>query len=370
MSIKKGLKKSRKVLLAICVPFLALAICATALVGALLGAGDNKRTPASNLADSTTAVNTSSTITIGANGKIDFNSNAGVKQLIEYIGGTGKNYNDVANSLTTPKLASAFTTQTVTFGGIVWNVMYVSKADYTANGTDKGDVIVTLWQADVTSPDLNGGNSTKVYTSAYSGSTASDTPNDAFPSAMYGSSLVRSTLVGSKYSTTRTSLDKTTGVQDAHWKLFTTEGSATTNGYAKELATPANMAWQEVQYSSNGTNGNYSWYFPNDAWAPTKLPATVQSTSGWYYKSGNYYNYSDNSTATTPVYSEWKNDKLWLPSMVETGWGDTTYENKQGTAGSGLWDASAAQCAATGSSTVSYAWLRSGPITALAMLTY
>lgn len=362
MSIKKGLKKSRKVLLAICVPFLALAICATALVGALLGAGDNKRTPASNLADSTTAVNTSSTITIGANGKIDFNSNAGVKQLIEYIGGTGKNYNDVANSLTTPKLASAFTTQTVTFGGIVWNVMYVSKADYTANGTDKGDVIVTLWQADVTSPDLNGGNSTKVYTSAYSGSTASDTPNDAFPSAMYGSSLVRSTLVGSKYSTTRTSLDKTTGVQDAHWKLFTTEGSATTNGYAKELATPANMAWQEVQYSSNGTNGNYSWYFPNDAWAPTKLPATVQSTSGWYYKSGNYYNYSDNSTATTPVYSEWKNDKLWLPSMVETGWGDTTYKNKQGTAGSGLWDASAAQCAATGSSTVSYAWLRSGNV--------
>ena len=341
MSNKKIVKKSKKkVLFAVLVPLMAAAVGVSALVGAIFGAGGNKRLPVDNLADGTTAVS-STTINLGAS-TIDTSatSNTGVKQLIEYIGGT--DYDDLAKKLTSPKLASSFTAKTVTMGGIVWNVMYVSKADYKANGTEVGDVIVTLWQADAND----------TYKSAYSGSAASDTPNDKYPSAMYGSSLVRATLNGTKYSTDRANLNAT-GTQDPHWTPFTSE-----SGFGNFLATPANMAWQEVQRSNDGSNGNYPWYFPNDAWAPSKLPATVQSSSGWYYKSGNYYNYSDNGDAAT--YSAWKDDKLWLPSMVETGWGDTNYVNKYSNPGSGLWNASADQRKTNGTGTSQYAWLRSG----------
>ena len=99
------------------------------------------------------------------------------------------------------------------------------------------------------------------------------------------------------------------------------------NGY---LATPANMAWQECQFSSDFSSS----YCPNDAWDASKL-------SGGQWREG--YNLSSKMT-----YSDWKNDKIWLPSMTETGDGKNA---------SGLWETTSSQRANTA---YKYPWVRTG----------
>ncbi|MCM1546358.1 MAG: InlB B-repeat-containing protein [Clostridiales bacterium] len=369
-------KTLRKVLMATLLPIGAVVIGATAIVGAILGTNGGKKLPLST-AESTTSVS-STTINLDVNKtastySIDKNSRTGVQELINYVAGASANINyntlstdmeswkgsgNLSSTTTKTKTADKFTAKTVTLGGIVWNVMYVSKADYTANGTTAGDIIVTLWQA----------NSDANYMSAYNPWYA-DTPNARYPSAMYGSSLVRSTLNGTSYVASNGATTLTAGTQNSHWAPFTRNsvhsatGTVTTSGFSEVLATPANMLWQKTQRSNDGSNGSYPWYFPNDAWDASTLPASNWGTNGWYQKTLNSatvnYNYSDNGDATT--YAAWKNDYLWLPSMVETGWNDSNYSNKNGTAGSGIWNASASQRATNVSSgNAQYAWLRSG----------
>ncbi|MDE6690568.1 MAG: hypothetical protein K2K04_01220, partial [Clostridia bacterium] len=344
---------SRKILLAICLPVLAVVIIAAAVVGAVLGTEGNKRLTAGNLADSTTSVS-STTINLGST-KIDANSKSAVQELINYVSGSSSNVSyttlntnmeswkgvgSLSSTTTKTKVANQFTTKTVTLGGIVWNVMYVSKADYTANGTTAGDIIVTLWQSSVNTS----------YTSKYS-STAVNSPDDTYPSNMYGASYIRSTLVGSTYSTNRTSLNAT-GVQNSHWKPFTTTSSSTVNGYAEVLATPANMKWQETE-DPKITMG-FANHYPNDAWGKV---STGGSYATWSSNSNGSMNYYDNASTTYP---SWRNDKIWLPSMTETGWGATN-TNRYGVAGSGIWNATAdmRKTGSTGTLT-QYAWLRSG----------
>ena len=363
----KIMKRGRKLLLAICLPVLAVVLGVSAIVGALLGVDGNKRMPVGDLADSTTAVS-STTINLGST-KINTSSASVVQSLINYVAGSSSNVayttlstnmeswkgsGSLASTVTKTKTADQFTTKTVTLGGIVWNVMYVSKADYTANDTTAGDIIVTLWQAA----------SNSSYMSKYNNWYA-DTPTAKYPSSMYGSSLVRSTLVGSSYVSASGDTTLTSGTQNSHWKPFTTTSSSTVNGYAEVLATPANMKWQETQ--SPYATMKYGWRYPNDAWGNvgTNYTTTIPTTTdAWYGTSTKNYNYADNeygSYNANSAYVAWKNDRIWLPSTVETGWGDTSYSNKNGTAGSGIWNASANQRKTDVSSgNAESSWLRSG----------
>ena len=122
--------------------------------------------------------------------------------------------------------------KTITMGGVVWNVMYVSKADYTANGTSSGDIIVTLWQT-------NSGEE-KSY---FSNRLMTGNVNDKYPINSYGTSLVRSSLVGSDYLKVKgaETLDGKGEIKDA-WKPF----SSPDGEFYSYLATPANMGWQET----------------------------------------------------------------------------------------------------------------------------
>ena len=385
MSNKKALKKSKKrVLIAVLTPLMAVAVGVCALVGAILGTGTGGRLPFGDTADSTANVS-GTTINIGAS-TINTASKAGVQELINYVAGSSSNvtYNalstqmeswkgsgSLSSTVTKTKTADNFTTKTVTMGGIVWNVMYVSKADNAGGGTEKGDVIVTLWQAD----------SNTSYKSMYANNWYADTPLDKYPSAMYGSSLVRSTLVGSSYVAAKGATSLTPGTQNPHWAPFTS------GNFSSMIATPANMKWQETQTaastmkctnaSSKWNNFPYPWHFPNDAYGTVNTAYGNDSTAvssldrngSWYRKDiANYdggtttrtvdYNYMDNDAT---VYTAWKNDKLWLPSMTETGWNDTSWVNNNGTAGSGLWNANNTQRAAGNSSDATTgAWLRSG----------
>ena len=398
--MKRIVKKSKKVLLAVFTPLIAVAIGAGALFGVIAGAGLNNKKSPFDTAENTSAVN-ANTISLDnsgtagvINGKIDRNSRDGVQSLINYINGTPTvktsyqsletNMNswsrtwssrrDGTGTVKKVKTAENFTSKTVTLNGIVWNVMFVSTADYTANGTNKGDIIVTLWQAD---------NNTS-YMSQYNEWYA-DTPSAKYPSAMYGSSKLRSSLVGSSYVKTNGATSLTSGSQNAHWKPFTTQSTATTGGFAEVLATPANMLWQQYEnayeempkYSNASTWAGYPWHFPNDAWgnlgtATGSDKAAADANKGvWYNKSGTgNYNYSDNeygSYNANSAYVSWKNDRLWIPSMSETGWGDTNWTSRYDVGGSGMWNANATQRGNTKTDTntsdsvyQNLAWLRSG----------
>ncbi|MCM1438126.1 MAG: InlB B-repeat-containing protein [Roseburia sp.] len=347
----KGLKK---ILLATLIPVTALAVGVSVLVGVLAGAG-NKRMPLSS-AESTKVLGSSTQIDLGEKA-IDINSHDGVAALINYIdAGAGANYYNLEKDFSGVKDASKFSGKTVKLGGIVWNIMYVSKADNngttntggTTNPTKAGDIIVTLWQA---SEKLQGTEGDTI-SSAFAKTAVNDSTK-TYPSSMYGTSVVRGTLVGSQCSNSaQTGLENV--AQVSTWAPFTRNsvhndsGKVTTTGFAEMLATPANMNWQSNEDPK--TTMGYPWHFPNDAYGTAP---TGSSNAAWHSNLNGYQN-----ARALSQYSAWKNDTLWLPSMVETGWNDTSYVNKYGLAGSGMWNATADQRATT----TGYAWLRSGSL--------
>ena len=264
------------------------------------------------------------TIDLGADG-FSSESKTEVELLIDNLG--FKSYNalnrklDSDGALTAAEYATA---KTVTMGGVVWNVVYVSKADYTANGTMAGDLIVTLWQA-------NSG-SVKSY---FSNRLMQGALTDKYPVNMYGASLVRSSLVGSKYLATQGASTLTgNGTVNAVWQPFSTTGGA----FYNYLATPANMSWQETLSAVSTETINREYSLVSDAWG-------TPSSENWQSQDNNY---GMRTGDTLTEYRAWKDDKIWLPSLAETGESD---ENN------GLWKTVAAQRKAN-----SQAWLRSGPI--------
>lgn len=231
-----------------------------------------------------------------------------VNGLIVELG--GESYGDLNTKLTAPADASDFTTaKTVTLGGDEFIIAYVSKADYTANGTDEGDIIVTLWSED---SGIESGWS----------SVASDTPDDDYPANMYSASLIRSTLAGTPYLTEEgaTQLGGAGGINDI-WKPFN-EGGA----FYDYLATPANMAWQKTLSAADILNADFD--YPNEAWG---TPTCGSFADG--------YDYSEKKG-----YGEWKDDRIWLPALSETGNGDN-----------GLWKTNETQLSSS-----DVMWLRSG----------
>ena len=305
--------------------FICALVLLCAILFAALSASGYKQSGKTAYAISTNT----QTIDFGSDG-ITFSDAAAVNELIALLGGSS--YDDLSANLTAPKTASEFAdAKTVTLGGVAFNIMYVSKADYTANGTQAGDVIVTLWQADTEKGED--------YDSQYNVWYAKKTDYD-FPPTVYGSSLVRSALMdkndaerkyvkteGASELTAYNSSDENYNPQlEMRWAPFKdTDGAF--NGY---LATPANMAWQECQFSSDFSSS----YCPNDAWDASKL-------SGGQWREG--YNLSSKMT-----YSDWKNDKIWLPSMPETGDGKNA---------SGLWETTTSQRT---NSAFKYPWVRTG----------
>ena len=214
--------------------------------------------------------------------------------------------------------------KTITMGGVVWNVMYVSKADYTANGTSSGDIIVTLWQT-------NSGEE-KSY---FSNRLMTGNVNDKYPINSYGTSLVRSSLVGSDYLKVKgaETLDGKGEIKDA-WKPF----SFLDGEFYSYLATPANMGWQETLSATEENTVGREYNLVSDAWG-------TPSRENWQ-AAGN--NYGAKTGEALQAYQAWKDDRIWLPSLAETGESD---------AADGLWQTVAEQRKSD-----SQCWLRSGPV--------
>ena len=164
----------------------------------------------------------------------------------------------------------------VTIGGKVFSPTYVSK-------DRSGNVIVTMW--------LN------VYDSAegvqqYNSYTNAD-ETYTYPSNMYSSSYLRSYITGSYYATSGSSASSR--VSTTQWQTF---GS----NFSSYIVTPNQVEWQK----NENCYGYVSDYYC--------------SNEGWNHTYTAYNNYkSKGSTSNGTNYFAWGADKLWIPSIAETG---------------------------------------------------
>ncbi len=312
--------------------FLSLLLCAVLSVFAVgLFKTDDSLT-ANAVATSSTTIN------FGTDGINSSDATSMSKLFAALAGTTTATYADVYEKLdkNSSKVlnASNYTSSpTVTLGGIAFNIVYVSKAARDTTSSNKGavngkadDIIVTLYMAA----------SNASYMSTWSKGIYSDTPNDKYPTNMYGASYIRNQLVGSPYLTAvgATSLSGT-GAASSTWQPF----SSTSGAFYNYLATPAQISWQQTLA---GPQNGFTYNFPNDAYG-------TPASNNWY--SSGKYNYGSLSTSDKTVYNSWQYDKIWLPSLSETGNSDTT----------GLWKTKAVQRqTGVSSGNAQYAWLRSG----------
>ena len=277
--------------------------------------GKNSQTDSDNIAGAiatgtTTFTLTSASNTITAAQKNDY---AGLINAIGKAAGySASGYYGLASRWGDTKLDSTkFTDYKVVFGGYIWNIMYVSK-----NNDASQDVIVTLWLADTgTDAGLD------TYVSCSYGVTMAT--NKTVPMNMYGTSYVRSSLVGSQYIGSTDTSTLTNGIQHDAWKRFTD-----TSGLANYLSTPSKLDWQKNQSATEILKHTYN--LSNEAWG---------TPSGGSFLNGFDYSGKLNYTA-------WQNDKIWLPSISEVGLGQNT----------GLWKVSREQ---TLSSETKTSWSRS-----------
>ena len=305
-----------------------------------------------------------------------------VNALLKYITGDSSITNENASS-TLNTLASNVTTSAdirsksvtvngvtnsssqdviVTFGGLDWQVVYLSKATEEAGE----DIILTLWLSSSQQDAFAGrtddegayyGYINNSLYSDWSNNRASNNYSSSYPDNMYGMSYIRAVTLnnGGEYSTSGSA--KTTATQNsnsvfARFTMEEVEGSLT-----QYITTPSKMSWQIYQ-STAATNPGRSYYLPNDS---IEDPADKDLAGSWYYS---YMNYE-----TKDGYKDWANDYIWLPSMAETGYN---------TSNTGLWKSSTEQRQNLSSSTsnngivgssnpssatsYNYSWLRSGNI--------
>lgn len=216
---------------------------------------------------------------------------------------------------------------TVTFGGFDWTVTYLST-------TKTGEVIATLWYKDFE----NGANFSNGWRSA---ATDGGTAGYIKHSNHYGGSSLRAITLGNggKYYTASglevqadtAVTEKTATTAEMQSSKFYNFAKGNLSAY---LDTPNNVDWQTKQYTSSVT-----YRYANEN--------LVEVTDNWY-------NANIQNSQSYPLYYNWGNDKVWLPSISETGNGINFL---------GIWQTSQAQRKSTFSETGASgngSWLRSG----------
>ena len=218
----------------------------------------------------------------------------------------------------------------VTLGGLQWTPTYLSY--------DKsGNPILTLWLANsnqlagksvykASSPTVT---PTKTTFDTYglstwnSGFSPTNSPNTSYPDAMYGTSYIRSVILnnGGWYSTATGGSSGITFAKktDSIFSQFTVTTSNNL-AIADYLVAPVNVEWQYFQCVG------YYWSNNNETLSNEGYQKG-QSDAGFF--GGSTYNYSRKDK-----YDTWKDDLIWLPSLMEIG-----YEGRF----SALWKISSSQ---------------------------
>ena len=217
--------------------------------------------------------------------------------LISQISGVSNPNNGTIDGLTTPKTSDDFRTFNsgkdivVVIDGIPWTATYLST-------NESGDPILTLWLANSVA--------TSRWNEKYTNSLGK------YPSNMYGTSEMRAVTLnnGGGYAVNYndTSLKSVTQNASSEWAKYTmpsVKGSLTSF-----IEVPNNMSWQHNQVAkgnvtSSAYTGSYNYNNNNDALD--------------FGGTGSKGDYSTDSAIDKNGYKGWANDRLWLPSVAETG---------------------------------------------------
>ncbi|MDE7336815.1 MAG: hypothetical protein K2N32_01720, partial [Clostridia bacterium] len=197
----------------------------------------------------------------------------------------------------------------VTIGGRQWTATYLS-----ANSS--GDPILTFWVA--------------TYDGVYSRWHSQEVNRSGdYPNNMYGTSEIRAVALnnGGGYAATYNATSLTYVNQDENndWAIYTMD--SVSGSLTSFIEVPDNMSWQHNQSAKDSAGQSYN--YNNDA---------LNSGMGSFYDDDHCY---ESKTG----YANWANDKVWLPSIAETG------ENNE----SGIWMVSKNQRASD-----THTWTRSG----------
>lgn len=188
----------------------------------------------------------------------------------------------------------------VTFGGLDWQVVYLSK-------DNSGNNILTLWLSTnyqkawenraADEGEFYGFVDGALY-SRYSAGWIS--PLGYYPSNMYGTSYIRVVTLnnGGEYATSSTELANISQSKNSIFARFTME--EVEDSLTDFIVTPNNVPWQVLQ-----GNGSFS---PNNS---------LQDPTG--ILEGQYYSSTDHSSNYHSIYNYdvWGDDYIWLPSNFE-----------------------------------------------------
>ena len=227
----------------------------------------------------------------------------------------------------------------VEFGGIKWLATFLS---LTNDG--KKDVVLTLWQAEVTNTTDN--QVTWSDTVSDFGSKAQNT-DFSYPANMYGTSKIRSVTLnnGGSYTTNGTNLQPYSQTNTSKYAKFNMstymDGSTqkSTNIY-KYLVAPRYLDWQKEQVIPSG------WGWAEQGKALNNQAWGIMGKSS--FNNASKYPYYEEKTN----YAQWADDLIWIPSCAEVG---NEYEGNEN---SGIWLTSKTQRSAS-----DIVWLRTAQAT-------
>ena len=175
----------------------------------------------------------------------------------------------------------------VTIGGRKWTATYLSQ-------NRSGEPILTFWLSTTTDKAIMTKNPVASY---YTN----------FPTQMYGTSWMRASVLnnGGKYAENPNDEELTKVDQDinSQWAIYTmTKEQGVAGSLTEFIEVPDNIDWQREQTTRSSLT--LSWNNDNN-------------NDGIY--NGRTYGAAYENLSTKSGYTNWKDDKLWLPSLAETG---------------------------------------------------
>ena len=148
-----------------------------------------------------------------------------------------------------------------------------------------------------------------------------DTCRNFYPDSMYSTSRIRANLLGTDYLRgSGSSLTNDSNLPQSKWQTFLAQ-------YGSNLECPENISYQAEECIRTENGDIFRYNLPNESYYADSAPIKYN-----YNKEGNGY-------------TDWKSDKIWVPSLTETGANGIT----------GIWKTTPEQRAWSGSNT----WLRS-----------
>ena len=294
---------------------LAVLFCTLLVLSAALVIPKNDKT-ASAFPSANSTKNVASLASVSDDGTIVFNSE-NLKKLYKNLSGSGTTFEDVEKLFSTNSgskyhasdlVANAGGSEyIVNFGGEQWIPTFLSKSNGNDGTTNTGDIILTLWLA-----DIDGMVQYSTWSNNFSGQNPPYNTTTARLPGVYGTSYVRAYLTGAPYANSATDYTLTS-INDGYvskWKRF----KETWDGY---LVKPNKMPWQLLQDTTqilyDTTMQAYvTGYIPNDSLG--KLTG-----SHWYKDSGCPNDIDMAHLQDKTDYNSWGDDKVWLPSVTETG---------------------------------------------------